>query len=124
MPGRRVRVPTVDKVTSVRATDPAGATLGTSAPVEVELDLCFGEDELWLGEVKRRAERATAADIATLVRKDAFLRKALSLPAGKSWFVSYYGFEQAARDLASKNGIYTSTMPDLQAIRGAVGTRA
>jgi hypothetical protein len=123
MPGRHARVPTVDTVTTVRATDPTGATLNRNTPVDVELDLCFGRDELWLGEVKRRAERATAADVATLMRKDAFLRTALSLPAGKSWFVSYYGFEQAARDLASKNGVYTSTMPDLQAIREAVGTR-
>ncbi|MBI4491899.1 MAG: hypothetical protein HY690_03800 [Chloroflexi bacterium] len=122
-PGVFTRVPVVDDVTTVEATDPTGATLGKTEPTRVQLDLCFGTDELWLGEVKRTTDRATAGDIATLVRKAAFLRKALSLPPGPAWFISYYGFEQAAVQVARTNDMYTSTMQDLQAIRDAIARR-
>ena len=121
VPGGHVRLPAASNVTSVYAFDREGSVFGR--PADVELDLCFGVDQVWLGEVKRTSRRAGTSDIALLERKAAFLRDALSLPAGPAWYISLYGFEGAARDVARQKGIYVSDLQDMQAIRAAVGTR-
>jgi hypothetical protein len=123
-PGGHVRLPMVEEVTSIEATDPTGAALGKpGGPTRVELDLCFGTDAVWLGEVKRTTERATAADVLRLVRKAAFLRRVHHLPPGPSWLVSFHGFDRSARDAARANGVYLSGPRNLKAIRAFVGTR-
>lgn len=119
-PGSHVRVPTVDKVTTIEATDTGGIVFSGSEPATVQLDLCFGTDEVWLGEVKRTTDRATAHDITILVRKADYLRKELGLRPGPGWFISYYGFERGASGLARESGVYTSNLQDLQAIRDVV----
>lgn len=122
-PGGRVGVPIVEDVTTVEALDTEGVVLGGRAPAIVQLDLCFGKNDLWLGEVKRTTDRATAQDIAMLVKKAVFLRTKLNLPSGPAWFISYYGFEQGASELAVEKGVYTSNLRDLQAIRDAVARK-
>lgn len=122
-PGSYVIVPVVDDVTTAQATDPIGATLDLNQSCTVQLDLCFGSGEAWLGEVKRTTDRASARDISVLIRKAAFLRQQLGLPPGPNWFISYYGFERAAVRLAEEAGVYTSNLQDLLAIRDAVATR-
>ena len=121
VPGGHIRLPAASSVTSVYAFDREGSVFGR--PADVELDLCFGVDQVWLGEVKRTSRRAGVTDIALLERKAAFLRGTLSLPAGPAWYISLYGFEGAARDAARQKGIYASDLQDMQAIRAAVGTR-
>lgn len=119
-PGVHVRLPVADEVSSAFAFDAEGTVHGM--PADVELDLLFGTDKVWLGEVKRTSRRADAGDIALFERKVAFLRQALELTPGPAWFISLYGFADKARDEARSKGIYTSDLQDLQAIRAVVGT--
>lgn len=102
------------------ADDPDGEIFGYQAPVE--LDACFGTNEVWLCEVKDRSKKSDSADINRLMRKDAFLRKTLGLPPGRSWFVSFGGFTKGARELAAANEVLSSRREDLDSIASVVAT--
>jgi hypothetical protein len=91
-------------------------------PAEVELDLCFGDDLLWLGEVRRRAGRTSAEDISLAQGKAAFLREAHGLTDGPTWFISISGFADGVRERARELGVYTSDARDVEAIRSQVAT--
>lgn len=120
VPGVHVSLPHVDDVRRVVAFDESGKVFGT--PSEVELDLYFGSDEVWLGEIRNRTRRASAQDIDKLAKKDSFLRAALGLRGGPTWFISASGFEAKALEAAKGATIYTSTLRDLEAIRNQVGS--
>lgn len=120
-PGRSVRLPSVTAVKRPLASDPEGEVFGHAA--EIELDLCFGDAETWLAEVRDRSKRITAADVELLARKAKFLRRALSLADGPTWFVTFGGAEQTARKLAESLDIYVSGDRDVQAIESVVGVR-
>jgi hypothetical protein len=118
-PGRHIRVPTVDLVRRAAAYD--GNAEVRDHPSEVELDLCFGQDEVWLGEVRDRGQRPGPQDIDLLVRKDRFLRRVLGLAPGPTWFVSLNGFGKGARERAEELGVLLSNDKDIEAIGAEVG---
>ncbi len=120
-PGRHVTLPRVSDVDRIVAHDASGTVLGR--PSEVELDLCFGDNLVWLAEVRDRARRAKAAEIILVARKAAFLRAAHGLPPGPTWFVSTRGFEEDARRVAAEHGVYVSSIRDIEAIRNLIATR-
>jgi hypothetical protein len=121
VPGRHVTLPQVEQVNRIVAFDAQGEVLGQ--PSEVELDLCFGTDDVWLGEVRDRRRRATADDIRLAARKAAFLRRAHRLPDGPTWFVSISGFDGVAAEAARQRGVYVSALRDIEAIRSEVASR-
>lgn len=86
-------------------------------PSEIELDVCFGTDTIWLGELKDRNQKAEPKDIRLAASKAAFLRRAHSLPVGPTWFVSVSGFTEEARDEAKRLSVYVSDVADIEAIR-------
>ena len=116
-----IALPDGSNVRRIMADDAGGEVFGY--PSSVELDACFGTDEVWLCEVKDRSRKSDAADIDRLVRKDAFLRRTLGLPGGRSWFVSFGGFTKAARERAAANGVLLSRREDLDSIASVVATR-
>jgi hypothetical protein len=120
VPGRHILLPRVRSVERIVAFDNAGNVLGRSS--EVELDLRFGDDTVWLGEVRRRAKKAAADDIERAAKKAAFLRGAHALQDGPTWFVSASGFTAAARDRARQMGVYTSDLRDIEALRNEIAT--
>jgi hypothetical protein len=61
-PGRHIRLPRVSTVERIVAFDEPGEVFGKSS--EVGLDLHFGDDEVWLAEVRDRRQRASAAEEA------------------------------------------------------------
>ena len=115
-----VTLPDGTNVRRIVADDPDGEIFGYPAPVE--LDACFGTNEVWLCEVKDRSKKSDSADINRLMRKDAFLRKTLGLPPGRSWFVSFGGFTKGARELAAANEVLSSRREDLDSIASVVAT--
>lgn len=120
-PDSHVRLPVVDDVRRIAALDDAGDIFGH--PSEVELDLCFGTEATWLAEVRDRGRRPTSGDIDTLVRKASFLRRTLGLGEGETWFISFTGFSQEARERAREVGVLVSGERDLEAIGAATGIR-
>lgn len=120
VPGRHVTLPHVSSVERIVAFDQRGEVFGQAS--EVELDLCFGDDQVWLGEVRDRRRRTSAEDIRLAARKAAFLRLAHGLSAGPLWFVSISGFEERAREEAQRLGVYISTLRDVEAIRNVTAT--
>ncbi|HET7771101.1 MAG TPA: hypothetical protein VFN74_20185, partial [Chloroflexota bacterium] len=120
VPGQHVTLPSVSTVERIVAFDERGEVFGR--PSEIELDLRFGDDAVWLGEVRDRRRRATADDIRLAARKAAFLRRAHVLDAGPLWFVSIGGFEASAADAARELGVYVSTLRDVEAIRNVTAT--
>jgi hypothetical protein len=114
VPGRRVVLPRVTTAERIVAFDAAGDVFGR--PAEVELDLWFGEDKLWLGEVRRQAKKAEVNDIERTVAKAAFLRREHALDDGPTWFVCVSGFTGAARKRARELGVYTSNLRDIEAL--------
>jgi len=120
VPGRHVTLPRVSAVERIVAFDDAGEVFGR--PSEVELDLRFGDDEVWLGEVRDRRRRATAEDVRLAGRKAAFLRRAHGLGPSPLWFVSTSGFEERALEEARSLGVYVSALRDVEAIRNVTAT--
>lgn len=127
VPGKRfatagtVRLPNGSNVKRIMAEDPGGDVFGY--PATVELDACFGEEEVWLCEVKDRSRKSDAADISLLMRKDDFLRRVHGLSPGRTWFVSFAGFTTGARERAAEGDVLLSTGADLEAISSLVGVR-
>ncbi len=113
-------LPRVSTVERIVALDERGEVFGR--PSEVELDLRFGDDEMWLGEVRDRRWRTTAEDSRLAARKAAFLRRAHGLAAGPLWFVSMSGFEGRAAEEARRLGVYVSTLRDVEAVRNVTAT--
>jgi hypothetical protein len=121
VPGRHIALPRVSDVRRVIALDAAGEVF--NRPAEVELDLCFGDDVTWLGEVRRRARRASTGDLFRTAKKEALLRRLHSLRDGPTWFVSISGFEEDSRKRAREIGVYISDLADVEALRNEVATR-
>src|SRR5439155_1358051 len=77
VPGRRlgsaaphVALPRVTVVERIVADDARGEIFGR--PSEIELDLAFGSDPVWLGEIRRRRRPVDVADVELVARKAAF----------------------------------------------------
>ncbi|MBI4493652.1 MAG: ATP-binding protein [Chloroflexi bacterium] len=119
--GGHVTLPHVDDVQRIVAEDHTGDVLGK--PCEVELDLCFGTDTVWLGEVRRRGRPLGASDVALVARKAAFIRHAHGMEPGPVWIVADSGFTDDARRRARADQVYLSTFADTEAIRTAIATR-
>jgi hypothetical protein len=118
-PGSSVKLPTMGRVSRVAANDPGGEVFGV--PSEIELDLCFGDPQTWLAEVRDRTRRATAADVELLWKKAVFLRRSLDLGEGPTWLISMAGADGRARARAGELGMYVSGRADVQAIQAATG---
>lgn len=118
--GRHIVLPRVTTVERIVAFDERGEVFGN--PSEVELDLCFGDDEVWLGEVRDRRRRATAEDIRLAARKAAFLRRTHGLDPGPLWFVSISGFDAGAAEEARRLGTYLSALRDVESLRNETAT--
>jgi hypothetical protein len=121
VPGAMVALPYVDSVDRIVADDPEGTVFGK--PAEIELDLCFGTDTVWLAEIRRRGRPLTGQEVALVVRKAAFLRQTHGLGPGPVWIVSEGGFTDEARAQARVHAVYVSTFADAEAIRVATATR-
>src|SRR5216683_2795784 len=118
VPGQHIRLPHVSIVERIVAFDEAGEVFGRAS--EVELDMRFGDDTVWLGEVRRRAKKAAVNDIERAAKKTDFLRRAHALQDGPTWFVSVSGFAGAARERARALRVYTSDLRDIEALRNEI----
>ncbi|MBM2813055.1 MAG: hypothetical protein HW416_3814, partial [Chloroflexi bacterium] len=88
-------LPHVSTVSSAMSYDAGGSVLGK--PADIELDLRFGDDQVWLGEVRRRAALVTVKDILLAQTKAEFIRHAQKLLPGPTWVISMSGFSEGSR---------------------------
>lgn len=116
-----VTLPRAGSIERIVAEDAGGEVLGR--PAEIELDLCLGQDPVWLGEVKRRRRPVDRGEIELVLRKARLVRRVHRLGEGPTWVISESGFTDEARELARASGGYLSSFADLEAIRAAIATR-
>lgn len=97
----------------LRAVDRAGIVFPTGTSVEV--DIYVPGPVVWLGEAKS-GRRVTAAMIEQLRKKAEFFRKSERIDAEGLWFVSSAGYDEKAKTVAARLGIYLSRASDLKEI--------
>ena len=117
----RRTLPVIGEVHNVELPDPEGKSSGE--PGSVEIDAIAPGSETWAVECKHRAGGATVAQVAKFLRACEFYEEKTSQRIDRRWYISQTGFRSEAREKCLTEGIYFSTIRDLQRLERAVAHR-
>lgn len=111
-------LPAISKVQGVELSDPEGEFSGSAGSVEI--DAIAEGSQTWAVECKHCAGGVTVASVNRFLRACKFYEENTSRRIDSRWYVSQTGFRSEAREKCLEEGVYFSTLRDLQQLERAV----
>lgn len=79
------------------------------------------DEVVWIAGIKEAATQVNLGDVENFIRRSLILRENFKTTRIVRWIAGQAGFTEEARKRADSDGIYTSDMAQLRAIRDSIG---